>query len=74
LKITLKEYNLLTLLLKNAERTLHRETIFAEVWDADFLGESRTLDIHIKELRRKLNEAGSSVEIRTIRGVGYMLL
>jgi len=73
IQTTLKEYTLLRLLCTNAERVLERETIFAEVWGAHFIGETRTLDIHIKELRRKLAEAESTVAIKTIRGVGYIL-
>ena len=70
---TLKEYNLLRLLCENPEKVQVREKIFAEVWDSSFAGETRTLDIHIKELRKKLSKAGSEAVIQTIRGVGYML-
>ncbi|MCL1862456.1 MAG: response regulator transcription factor [Defluviitaleaceae bacterium] len=71
IQTTLKEYNLLTLLCKNAENVQSREQIFSEIWGEDFMGETRTLDIHIKELRKKLKD--SDVEIKTIRGVGYIL-
>ena len=71
--LTLKEYNLLHLLCENAEKVQSREIIFQTVWDNSFIGETRTLDIHIKELRKKLAEAGSQAAIRTIRGVGYMI-
>jgi len=73
LQTTLKEYNLLCLLCENAEKVQEREVIFSKVWGESFIGETRTLDVHIKELRRKLTEAGSVAVIRTIRGVGYML-
>jgi len=73
LQTTLKEYNLLNLLCQNAERVQEREEIFAKVWGTSFAGESRTLDIHIKELRKKLSEAESEAAISTIRGVGYMI-
>lgn len=73
IQATLKEFNLLSLLCHHAEKVQRRETIFAEVWGDVFVGETRTLDIHIKELRRKLSEAKSGVTIQTIRGVGYML-
>lgn len=69
---SLKEYNLLVLLCKNAGKVQLRDTIFAEVWGENFMGETRTLDIHIKELRKKL--ANSQAEITTVRGVGYMLI
>jgi len=74
IQTTLKEYNLLLLLCENAGRVQDREKIFFKVWDIDFVGETRTLDIHIKELRKKLSEAGSEAVIQTIRGVGYMLI
>jgi len=73
-QMTLKEFNLLCLLCGNPEKVQEREMIFREVWGGDFFGETRTLDIHIKELRKKLSEAGSEVVIQTVRGVGYMLL
>jgi two-component system alkaline phosphatase synthesis response regulator PhoP len=73
IQTTLKEYNLLCLLCENAEAVQEREVIFKEVWGEDFIGETRTLDIHIKELRKKLYEGGSEAAIQTIRGVGYIL-
>ena len=74
IQTTLKEYNLLRLLCENAEKVQTREVIFCEVWGEDFIGETRTLDIHIKELRKKLSEARSETAVQTIRGVGYMLI
>ena len=71
---TLKEYNLMYLLCKNAGKVQARAAIFNEVWENNFLGETRTLDIHIKELRKKLLDAESEVSIQTVRGVGYMLI
>ena len=73
IQTTLKEYNLLCLLCENAEKVQEREIIFSEVWGDNFIGETRTLDIHIKELRKKLSETKSAAAIQTIRGVGYML-
>ena len=70
---TLKEYNLLRLLCENAGKVREREAIFQTVWGESFMGETRTLDIHIKALRKKLSEAGSAAAIKTIRGVGYIL-
>jgi len=69
---TLKEYSLLKLLCEQAEKVQEREYIFNKVWGESFIGETRTLDIHIKELRKKLVD--SATEIKTIRGVGYMLI
>ncbi|MCL2335835.1 MAG: response regulator transcription factor [Firmicutes bacterium] len=74
IQTTLKEYNLLCLLGGNAEKVQEREAIFTEVWGGDFAGETRTLDVHIKELRKKLAEFESEVVIQTVRGVGYILL
>ena len=73
IQTTLKEFTLLRLLCENTDRVMERETIFSHVWGDSFIGETRTLDIHIKELRRKLAEAGSTAAIKTIRGVGYIL-
>ena len=74
IQATLKEFNLLRLLCENAGKVMTREEIFSKVWNDSFIGESRTLDIHIKELRKKLAETGSEASIKTIRGVGYMLV
>lgn len=73
LKLTLKEFHLLQLLCENAEKVQPRDAIFEKIWGENFMGETRTLDIHIKELRKKLAAAGSAAEIKTIRGVGYAL-
>lgn len=69
--LTFKEYTLLRLFLQNPEQVLTRETIMREVWDTDFSGESRTVDMHIRTLRQKLGSAGDL--IRTVRKVGYQL-
>ncbi|MCL2577011.1 MAG: response regulator transcription factor [Defluviitaleaceae bacterium] len=73
IQTTLKEFNLLSLLCKNAGKVQSREMIFHEVWEDDFIGETRTLDIHIKELRKKLATVESEAEIKTVRGVGYII-
>ena len=70
-ELTYKEYELLKLLLVNAGIVTTREVILDRIWGTDFEGESRTLDMHIKTLRRKLGEAGAM--IKTVRNVGYML-
>jgi len=69
--LTFKEYELLHYLLVNAEIVLSRDKILETVWGYDFEGESRTLDMHIKSLRKKLGIAGE--HIKTIRNVGYKL-
>lgn len=69
--LTFKEFELLHYLLQNPGLVLSREKIMAAVWGFDFEGESRTVDMHIKTLRRKLGDAGSLIV--TVRGVGYKL-
>ena len=69
--LTFKEYELLKLLLLNSGIVLSRERIMDKVWGTDFEGESRTVDMHIKTLRQKLGESGSS--IKTVRNVGYKI-
>lgn len=67
--LTLKEYELLLLLLENQGRALTREVIFEKIWDYDFSGNSRTLDVHIRSLRSKIKNISDDIE--TIRGVGF---
>ncbi len=69
--LTLKEYGLLRLLMANPGRAFDRETLLREIWDMEYAGETRTLDVHIRSLRNKLGPAGSYIE--TVRGVGYRL-
>lgn len=71
--LTNKEYDILRLLIKNQNGATSKEMIFKSVWNTDFIGESRTLDMHIKSLRQKLKNKQSSLEIKTIRGVGYQI-
>ena len=69
--LTNKEYEIIKLLLKNQGDVVSKEMIFKFVWETDFIGESRTLDMHIKSLRQKLKENKAEIEIKTVRGVGY---
>lgn len=71
---TIKEYNLLKLLVKNAEKVVEREEIFEKVWGEEFMGETRTLDIHVKEIRKKFANAECKTSIVTVRSVGYKLV
>ena len=71
IELTYKEYELLRLFMSNVGIVLTRDMIMGTVWDSDFAGESRTVDMHIKTLRKKLGEAGSLIV--TIRNVGYKL-
>ena len=70
-ELTYKEYELLRMFLFDLGIVLTREIIMETVWGTDFAGESRTVDMHIKTLRKKLKEAGSL--IITVRNVGYKL-
>ena len=68
---TMKEFKLLKLLIGKAGVTVEREEMFREVWGEDYMGETRTLDIHIAALREKTREAGGKDCIVTVRGIGY---
>ena len=70
-ELTYKEFELLRYLMINVEVVLSRDAIMRVVWDTDFEGEIRTVDMHIKTLRQKLKESGKN--IKTIRNVGYVL-
>ncbi len=67
-----KEFDLLAAFARHAGLVLDRETLLRLVWGYDFLGDSRTIDVHVTWLREKL--AGSQVRIQTVRGVGYKLV
>ncbi len=69
--LTYKEYELLRYLMTNPGIVLSRESIMRQVWGTEFEGESRTVDIHINTLRKKLGE--ESGRIRTVRNVGYSI-
>ena len=71
--LTLKEFELLVYLLENQSRVVTRDELLNQVWGYEYDGETRTLDMHIRTLRQKLGEKGSSC-IKTIRGVGYRLV
>lgn len=69
--LTYKEFEILKLLIQNQGMVFSRDRLLSEVWGVDYLGESRTVDMHIKTLRQKLKEAGKQIE--TVIGVGYKL-
>ena len=69
--LTLKEYELLKLLMESEGRVFTRELLLSAVWGTAYIGESRTVDVHVGTLRTKLGSAGA--QIRTVRGVGYKL-
>lgn len=69
--LTLKEYDLLRLFMENIGQAFSRERLLQSVWGSDFVGETRTVDVHIGTLRTKLGECGGYIE--TVRGVGYRM-
>lgn len=69
--LTFKEFEILKLFMSNPGVVFSRDKLLSEVWGMDYLGESRTVDMHIKTLRQKLGDAGSCIE--TVIGVGYKM-
>lgn len=67
--LTLKEYDLLKLFMEHVGFVFTRDQLLSSVWDQNYSGETRTVDVHIGTLRTKLGESGEA--IRTVRGVGY---
>lgn len=71
IELTAKEYDLLELFTSNIGIVFSREDLLSKIWGLDFIGESRTIDVHIGTLRSKLGDAGKC--IKTLRGVGYKM-
>ena len=69
--LTYKEFELLRLFLSHPGIAFTRDQLFADIWGADYVGETRTVDMHIRTLRMKLGEYGKLIE--TVRGIGYRL-
>ena len=69
LQLTYKEFELLRLFLSHPGMAFTRDQLFAQVWGTDYIGDSRTLDMHIRTLRQKLGDYGKMIE--TVRNVGY---
>lgn len=73
--VTLKEFELLKILMINKGKVLSREVLLNSVWGYDFIGETRTVDVHIRYLRKKIEEdANKAKYILTVRGVGYKFI
>ncbi|CAD2072040.1 response regulator transcription factor [Phocicoccus pinnipedialis] len=66
-----KEFELLNTLIKNYPNVLTRDQLIETVWGYDFDGDERTVDVHIKRIRKRLTQVNSGIEIDTVRGVGY---
>lgn len=72
IELTLKEYELLEILVKNKGKILTREMLLDKIWGYEYIGETRTVDVHIRYLRKKVEEDDKNPKfIETIRGVGY---
>lgn len=69
--LTLKEFELLCLLVQHGGTVLTRDTILQQIWGYEFDGENRTVDVHVRTLRAKLGDCGNLVE--TVRGIGYRI-
>ena len=70
-QLTYKEFELLRLFLSHPGVAFTRDQLFSEIWGEDYIGETRTVDMHIRSLRQKLGKYGARIE--TVRGVGYRL-
>ena len=72
IQLALKEFQLLEILLRNAGRVLTRTQLISRVWGDDYVGDTKTLDVHIKRLRSKLEPDPSNPQhLLTVRGLGY---
>ena len=71
IQLTYKEFELLRLFLSHPGVAFTRDQLFSEIWGEDYIGETRTVDMHIRTLRQKLGKYGARIE--TVRGVGYRL-
>ena len=69
--LTLKEYDLLVYFLSNLNKVISRDELIEKVWGVDFIGESRTIDVHVGTLRSKISSSNSLIQ--TVRGVGYRM-
>jgi DNA-binding response OmpR family regulator len=71
-QLSAREFDLLSVLMRNAGRALSREELLAEVWGTDWIGDPRTLDVHVRWLRLKIeDDPASPIYIQTVRGHGY---
>jgi len=71
IELTLKEFEMLKLLIKGGGKVLTRDFLLDSIWGYDYYGETRTVDVHIRHLRQKLGDESTSRYIETIRGIGY---
>jgi two-component system response regulator RegX3 len=72
IRLPLKEFELLEMFLRNTGRVLTRGQLIDRIWGADYVGDTKTLDVHVKRLRAKLEDDPSQPELLvTVRGLGY---
>ncbi len=71
IQLTLKEFEMLRLFMEHIGRVYTRDQLLSKIWGADYIGETRTVDVHIGTLRTKLEECGEYIQ--TVRGVGYRM-
>lgn len=71
LNLTLKEFEILKVLMENVEKAMSREKLFKIVWNSEYIIETRCLDMHIKSIRDKIAKLSNREYISTVRGVGY---
>lgn len=73
LLLPLKEFELLSYLMLNPKQVFSREHLIEQIWGLDYEGDARTVDVHIKRLRDRFNKITDDFQIKTVRGVGYLL-
>jgi len=71
--LTTKEFGILELLLRHPRQVLSRDQITRHLWNQDFEGSSNVVEVHVKNVRKKLTEAGTNARIETVRGAGYRI-
>ncbi|MHC0038359.1 response regulator transcription factor [Pseudoneobacillus sp. C159] len=71
--LPLKEFELLSYLIANPKQVFTREHLIEQIWGLDYQGDERTVDVHIKRLRERFSELTDDFQIKTVRGVGYLL-
>ncbi len=74
IELTLKEFGLLEYFMRHPNQVVNREDLLSHLWDFNYAGFSNVVDVHVKNLRRKLSEGKSSSTLETVRGIGYRLV
>jgi len=73
IQLTLKEFGLLEYFMRHPNQVVNREDLLNHLWDFNYVGFSNVVDVHVKNLRRKLDNAGGNGLLQTVRGIGYRL-